>query len=97
MKVLLIEHKKKNVSVSQKDLYSEGLLDILSRKLDATISENDVVSFDGKKAVVDFSDKTEFVLTDEELLYDSAEKILQKKLKKRGKLDLQIVKGTKKK
>jgi ribosomal protein S1 len=97
MTVVLVEHKKKTVSVPQKDLLSEGLLDILSRKLNATISEKDIVSFDGKKAVVDFSDKTEFVLSEDELLYESAEKILQKKLKKRGKLDLRVVKGTRKK
>ncbi len=90
MRVILSTDKKKTVTVKPGDLIAQGLLEFLSDKLNTTVSESDIVSFDGKKAVVNTGDTVEYDIDDDELLHMSAEKILQKRLNKRGKLNLQV-------
>jgi len=92
MKVRVVEEKKKTVTIKPEELVTSTLLDIIEEKTKLKVGQADVLSFDGKKAVINAGETVVLEIDDEELLYKSAEKIIQERLKKRSKLNLELVK-----
>jgi len=91
IKVLVEKGKKKTIVVKPSDLMSKSLQEIISEKLGRKVSQDEILSFDGKKAEYMDGERLDFLIPETELLDQSIRQWVSKKLKTRSKLNITIL------
>ena len=93
VKIKVDKGKKKSMTVKPADLISSTLVEIVSDKLGKEVTNDSILSFDGKKVEYIDGDSIEFSIPEKELLDVSISQWAQKKLKSRAKLNITVLKS----
>jgi hypothetical protein len=93
IKIKIDRGKKKTMTVKPADLITGTLIDIVCEKAGKEISQESIVSFDGKKVEYMDGEQIELSIPEKELIDLSITQWAQRKLKTRGKLVISIAKS----
>lgn len=90
LKVLVKKGKNKSMVIKPELLIGSYLEEIISEKVGKQITQEDLVSFDGKKVIYSDSEAMELYIPEADLLTQSITQWVKKYLKTKGAVDITV-------